>query len=116
MHRARRTRYFLEKFLRACGGREPRTAEDWKLFYHFIHAAHQGHVKWTGAEVKDLLSAEGLNADTAARLACFYEHGRELLKAKPAFSYIKLKDSNYDMDKRWDEITPPVDPRGPKGK
>lgn len=106
MTRAKRTRYFLERFLRACDESGPRAAEGWKRFYHFIHAAHQGRVRWTGTQVKDLLS-EGLNADTAARLACIYEHGRKLLKAKPALNYIKLKDSNYNMDKGWDKITPP---------
>ena len=56
------------------------------------------------AQAQPAAPANGLNASTAARLAYLYEHGRELLKAKPAFNYIKLKDSNYNMAKGWDEI------------
>lgn len=101
-----RTRYLFDQFLRTVGRKGPREAADWKLFYRFIHAAHQGRLGWTGAQLERLLSGKGFDAKDASRLALIYEHGRGLLKAKPAFNYIKLRASNFDMDKGWDEINP----------
>ena len=101
-----RTKYFFDAFTRASYGKVPQDTERWKLCYHFIHAAHQGRLGWSGAQVRRLLSAKGFDAKDASRLTLIYKHGRGLLKAKPAINYIKLRASNFDMDKRWDEINP----------
>jgi hypothetical protein len=103
---ARRARYFFDKFLHTIGGIRAGKPESWKDFYRFVHAAHQGRLGFTGEELAKILLGKGLDAKKSSMLACIYERGRGLLKARPAFNYIKLKASNYDMDKGWDEIDP----------
>jgi hypothetical protein len=92
-----RSRYFFDQL-------SARGPFDWKQFYRFIYAAHRGRLKRGSAQIADLLSYRGFDAQRSAQLALIYEHGRALLQAKPALNDIKLKASGFNPDKSWGDI------------
>ena len=81
-----RTGYYFAQFV-AAANKDVLHPLDWRRFYHFIHAAHQGRAKLSSHEVESLLVERGFSVSQAACLSNIYHHGRELLTWRPAFNY-----------------------------
>ena len=81
-----RTKYFFDQFINAANEQILHPL-DWRRFYHFIHAAHQGRTKLSADELKKLLLEAGFSDENADELASIYHHGRGLLKRKLPFNY-----------------------------
>jgi len=82
----KRTKYFFDLFVNNANVRILHPL-DWKRFYHFVQAAHEGRTKLSQGELEELLFAERFEADTAERLAYVYYHGRGILKSKISLNY-----------------------------
>ena len=84
---AKRTQYFFAHFINAADDKLALHPLEWKRFYVFIQAAHEGHTKLLPYELKELLIANGFRPDMAERLSDVYHHGRALLESRVSLSH-----------------------------
>lgn len=80
------TKYYFDQFANI-GGAWNWHPSDVERVRTFIHAAHQGRVKLSAPELKELLTGRGFDDEDASDLADWYQFGRDLLKDKPHFNY-----------------------------
>ena len=83
----KRTKYFFDQFIKAAEDKEALHSLEWKRFYVFIQAAHEGRINLSDGELEELLIANGFQPDRAERLSDVYHHGRGLLKSKVSLNY-----------------------------
>jgi len=82
----KRTKYFFDQFVNAAN-KQMLHPLDWKRFYVFIQAAHEGHTKLLQGELEELLIANGFQIDMAERLSYVYHHGQGLLESRVSLNY-----------------------------
>jgi hypothetical protein len=82
----KRTKYFFEQFVNAAN-KQILHPLDWKRFYVFIQAAHEGRTNLLEGELEELLIANGFQSDMAECLSYVYHHGRGLLESRVILYY-----------------------------
>ncbi len=82
----KRTKYFFDQLINAAN-KQMLHPLDWKRFYVFIQAAHEGRTKLSQGELEDLLITNGFQPDTAEYLSDVYHHGRGLLESRVILYY-----------------------------
>ena len=91
----KRTEYFFNQFVNGTN-KQILHPLDWKRFYIFIQASHEGKTKLFQGELECLLIDNGFPEDNASSLSNIYYHGRKLLESKVILSY-KYKTSKKDI-------------------
>jgi hypothetical protein len=82
----KRTKYFYDQFVNSAN-KQILHPLDWKRFYVFIQAAHEGRTNLLENDLEELLIANGFQPDMAKCLSYVYHHGRELLKSRLMLHY-----------------------------
>ena len=77
----KRTKYFFDQFVNEAN-KQMLHPLDWKRFYVFIQATHEGRTKLSQGELEDLLLANGFQPDMSECLSNIYQHGRGLLESR----------------------------------
>ena len=88
----KRTKYFFDQFVNGAN-KQILHPLDWKRFYVFIQACHEGNTKLLPGELESLLLDNGFPEDNASSLANIYYHGRDLHKSRVTLSYIYRPDN-----------------------
>ena len=88
----KRTKYFFDQFVNAAN-KQILHPLDWKRFYIFIQASHEGNTKLLPGELECLLIDNGFPEDNASGLSNIYYHGRNLHKSRVNFNYVYKPDN-----------------------
>jgi hypothetical protein len=83
----KRTKYFFNQFLN-CTNKQILHPLDWRRFYIFIKACHEGKTKCLPGELEHLLVENGFPEDNASSLSNIYYHGRSLLELRVNLRYL----------------------------
>ena len=81
------TKYFFNQFVNNAN-KQLLHPLDWKRFYIFIQATHEGNTKLLPGELERLLIHNGFPEDNASSLSSIYYHGRRLLESRVKLSYV----------------------------
>ena len=82
----KRTKYFFDQFVHGAN-KQILHPLDWKRFYIFIQACHEGNTRLLQGELISLLIDNGFPEDNASSLSNIYFHGRKLLESKVILCY-----------------------------
>ena len=83
----KRTKYFFNQFVNGAN-KQILNPLDWKRFYIFIQASHEGNTKLLPGELECLLIDNGFPEDNASSLSDIYYHGRHLLESRVKLCYV----------------------------
>jgi hypothetical protein len=83
----KRTKYFFDQFIQVADDKEALHPLEWKQFYVFIQAAHEGRTNLLEYELEELLISKGFQSEMAKRLSDVYQHGRRLLESRVSLNY-----------------------------
>lgn len=88
-----RTKYFFDQFVNAAN-KQILHPLDWKRFYIFIQACHEGNTKLLWGELERLLIDNGFPEENASSLSNIYYHGRNLLESRVNLHYVYNRTMN----------------------
>lgn len=96
----KRTKYFFDQFVSAAN-KQILHPNDWKRFYHFIQASHEGRTILLSKDLEEIFLYNGFDEETAQSLSYVYFHGRKMLESRiMLYCYYKKRREDNDLKEK----------------